>query len=460
MLIRFRIKGFKSLEDVDLRFGALTVLVGPNDSGKSNVLDAINFLSRLCDGSVADAAAGVRPSAALSRDAVSIFSVTRHGRAETMTLTADFLVDQHVADHQGHRGTSAATALRYQVCLRRQLETAAAPAGIVIESETLEGISSAELADHIGFDMAPSFLESLHAGASSKHFLSMDADHPGTLLVAAEERGAPPTRFALGASARTFLSTCETIERPTALAARREMQRWCVMRLEVAALRRPDGLHASPYLAPDGAHLPSVLERLNCDEAMVYRLAALVPRVTHITVDIDQLAGSKTFHVETVGEGRIDAASLSDGTLRMLAFAAIAMDPDPDGLICIEEPENSLHPSALRLLVNLIGETVVDARFPVDADNPLRQILLVTHAPNIVQAAGIDDVLVAATYNRDGARFSIFSPLAGSWRARSGVPSAVGFGALLSYLESGDGDAVEADSPASVLRSYRHLPST
>ncbi|MFN4878278.1 MAG: AAA family ATPase, partial [Aphanizomenon sp.] len=46
-LISARIKNFKSLGDVDLNFRDLTILVGPNASGKSNCLEALRFLSKL-----------------------------------------------------------------------------------------------------------------------------------------------------------------------------------------------------------------------------------------------------------------------------------------------------------------------------------------------------------------------------------------------------------------------------
>ncbi|MCP4654699.1 MAG: AAA family ATPase, partial [bacterium] len=46
MLKRLAIRGFKSLEDVVLEVPCLTVLFGPNAAGKSNVLDAVQMLSR------------------------------------------------------------------------------------------------------------------------------------------------------------------------------------------------------------------------------------------------------------------------------------------------------------------------------------------------------------------------------------------------------------------------------
>jgi predicted ATPase len=48
MLERLRIKNFKLLRDVDLEFSAdvPTVLIGPNASGKSTVIEVLDFLSR------------------------------------------------------------------------------------------------------------------------------------------------------------------------------------------------------------------------------------------------------------------------------------------------------------------------------------------------------------------------------------------------------------------------------
>ena len=48
MLRRLRVKNFKLLRDVDITFEAdiPTVLIGPNASGKSTVLEVIDFLSR------------------------------------------------------------------------------------------------------------------------------------------------------------------------------------------------------------------------------------------------------------------------------------------------------------------------------------------------------------------------------------------------------------------------------
>ena len=44
MITRLQVRNFKSLRDIDLAFGPLSVLVGPNMSGKSNIRDVFRFL--------------------------------------------------------------------------------------------------------------------------------------------------------------------------------------------------------------------------------------------------------------------------------------------------------------------------------------------------------------------------------------------------------------------------------
>ena len=47
MLKRIHIQGYKSLEDVEVSLCPLVVLFGPNAAGKSNLLDALQLLSKL-----------------------------------------------------------------------------------------------------------------------------------------------------------------------------------------------------------------------------------------------------------------------------------------------------------------------------------------------------------------------------------------------------------------------------
>ena len=43
---RVRLKNYKSIAECDVRLGPLTILIGPNGTGKSNFLDALALLAR------------------------------------------------------------------------------------------------------------------------------------------------------------------------------------------------------------------------------------------------------------------------------------------------------------------------------------------------------------------------------------------------------------------------------
>jgi predicted ATPase len=60
MLTRLRVSGFKNLVDVDLRFGSFTCIAGANGVGKSNLFDAIGFLSALAELPLMEAARSIR----------------------------------------------------------------------------------------------------------------------------------------------------------------------------------------------------------------------------------------------------------------------------------------------------------------------------------------------------------------------------------------------------------------
>jgi predicted ATPase len=75
---------------------------------------------------------------------------------------------------------------------------------------------------------------------------------------------------------------------------------------------------------------------------------------------------------------------MSDGTLKMLAYLMLMEDPDNAPLIGIEEPENGLHHQLLAQLASYFKEFAGKPRGP--------QVLLTTHAPNLVDALTPDEV--------------------------------------------------------------------
>jgi predicted ATPase len=69
----------------------------------------------------------------------------------------------------------------------------------------------------------------------------------------------------------------------------------------------------------------------------------------------------------------LDAAELSDGTLRYLLWIAALLTPRPPALMVLNEPETSLHPELLPALARLIGRV-----------SDTTQVVVVTHAERLI----------------------------------------------------------------------------
>jgi predicted ATPase len=68
----------------------------------------------------------------------------------------------------------------------------------------------------------------------------------------------------------------------------------------------------------------------------------------------------------------VPASVLSDGTLRFAAITAAFFQPDMPGVMTIEEVENGIHASRVRLLVELLRNR---------AEAKKTQIMVTTHSP-------------------------------------------------------------------------------
>ena len=71
---------------------------------------------------------------------------------------------------------------------------------------------------------------------------------------------------------------------------------------------------------------------------------------------------------------------MSDGTLRVLGILLAVYQVSPPSLIAIEEPEASIHPAALEVLVDILK-----------SGSHKTQILITTHSPDILDYKNIRD---------------------------------------------------------------------
>ena len=199
-------------------------------------------------------------------------------------------------------------------------------------------------------------------------------------------------------------------------------------------MRRADPLVATPYLTTQGGHLHATLHRVantptidQLDVQQIYgfiktSLAPLFP-IKGLEVEIDPVRQLLMTQVQpSLSGAKVPARALSDGTLRFLALAVLREDPEFNGLLCIEEPENGIHPNKMEILVNLLKEMTVDTTCEPDEYNPMRQVIIATHSPTLVQLLSEEDLLIAiesTTRGPSGKPTTVCAcwPLSGTWRS-------------------------------------------
>jgi len=446
MLTRLKVSGFKNLLDLDVHFGPFTCVAGVNGAGKSNLFDAVRFLGALADRSLVEAAQSVRASGGgRATDIESLFFRAGSESVAEMSFTAEMIVPGQAVDDLGQTARPSITFVQYSLGLGRREDGAGLGrlGPLEIRKEELIHINLGEAYKHLPFPhRAATWRRSAVAGLRRAPFISTE-DEGGKRVVTVHQDGGGggPRGVEAQTLPRTVLSAASAAENPTALVARREMQSWRLLQLEPSCLREPDDLGAPTSLGANGAHLVATLAYLagaggrqetdggarpaaprQVYEQVAARLADLVEDVGEVRVDADEKRELLTLLVSDRAGTTHAARALSDGTLRFLALAVLEIDPRAAGLLCLEEPENGIHPARIPAMLRLLQEIPTDVESEVGGDNPLRQVIVNTHSPAVVAQVPDDSLLLAepreVSLGGRRAPSVAFRCLAGTWRAQ------------------------------------------
>ncbi len=426
MLLRLRIRGFKNLRDVTVRFGPLTCFVGPNGVGKSNLFDALQFLRALAESDIQTAAQAVRSPVTGAFGPRDLLWGARPD--EVMAFEADMLVPRNVIDDFGRAGEPATTLLTYGVAFRYVEKPAPR---LELAEEWLAPIKAGDAKQMLGFPHSADFRRSaIKPSRRIGRFISTEREPEGVKLLLHQDGGSRGQPFPAGLSPRTVLGGTNAIEYPTVLAARREMASWQLLHLEPSVMRAPDPFGGISRVDERGGHIAAALARLVSLEsspgstfaAAANALATLVPEVKSIRIDCDEARQQLSLAVTMQGmDYPLGPRALSDGTLRFLALVIMQLDPKAGDVLCMEEPENGMHPGRIPAMVSLVRDFAVDPRSPVDDDNPPRQVILNTHSPDVVRQLNTDEVLFVELVEGPDGRSASVSAVEGGWR--EGVPT-------------------------------------
>jgi len=148
-----------------------------------------------------------------------------------------------------------------------------------------------------------------------------------------------------------------------------------------ASIRQPTVTRMEKRVDPDGQNLVSVMHTLYTNDREFKKDINLAMRAA-FGDDFDELvfppAADQRIQMRIRWKSlkrEQSAADLSDGTLRFLFLLTVLASPSPAPIIAIDEPETGLHPSMLPLV----------AEYAVEASRR-SQIIFTTHSPQFLDA--------------------------------------------------------------------------
>lgn len=363
LITRLAVSGYRSLRDVVLEVGQLTLITGANGSGKSSLYRALRLLAETAQG---------RLVASLAAEG---------GLSSTLWAGPERFSREMLSGRQAVQGTVRTG----PVSLR--LGFAGADFGYAVDLGLPDPTHP--------FQRDPEIkVEAMWTGEMLGR-ANLFAERRGP-LVSLRRADSGEWRHASGelSAFDSMVTHCaDPADGLELLLMRERMRNWRFydnLRTDAdAPARRPQVMTYTPVLASDGGDLAAAIatilaigEREELEETIEDAFPGCQVLVQggddHGVVEMRQPGLLRPLHVR----------ELSDGTLRYLLLSAALLSPRPPDIMVLNEPEASLHPSLLaplaRLLVRASART---------------QIILVSHSERLIQGlrrdGGIEEIRLA-----------------------------------------------------------------
>jgi len=378
MIIGISIKNFKAIKDLGriLPLRRFHVLVGPNASGKSTFLDAIDFVKDCLQH-------GPRKAVEMRVPEFRDLTYMRQGGS----VEIEFWIDIGAM-----LPSQVNNLIHYRLAVREDDKH-----GVCVDDESLKQYAKSWFPVGKPFVVNPKVKPRRLLGKTSR----------GTDFYQ-REIGSYQDSFNFGLDKLTLSATPPDVKRyPTANAIRLFLtQSIRYVQLNSRAMREPCPATRPTDLELDGTNLARVVGRLHgkCNgsdkrDGMVHYPDTLQRWTDHLRYALPGIkeigwAKREPDNAEFIVlkyENGLECPSwlVSDGTLRMLALTLLAFLPPDAGIYMIEEPENGVHPKGIEIILRSLSTI------------PETQLLLATHSPLVVQQVG-KDPLLCFTYTDRG----------------------------------------------------------
>jgi predicted ATPase len=324
--------GYRSLCDLRLGLGQLTVITGGNGTGKSNVYRALRLLVDAAEGNLGRALAreGGMPSA--------MFAGPDRPTASTGGQRLNIGFSDGAIAYELRLGLPAIGGFPYDPEVKEEtIRTVIKPRVNLLERRNTSAMLRDEQGNRVAFGAQIDIYESV---------LSQLAE---------------PHRY------------------PVLSTLRERLRRWRFyhqFRSDAESPMRSAQIGSyTPVLAHDGSDLAAALATIVTDNHLVLR-EAIADAFDGAALVIDVERARFQLGLRMPGLFRtLTAAELSDGMLRYLALLAALYSPRPPELLVLNEPETSLHPSVLAPLAKQIVAAAKRS-----------QLIVVSHAAPLVDA--------------------------------------------------------------------------
>jgi len=342
MIERITIENFKSLRKVDLKLGRLNLFIGTNASGKSNLFDALRVLRGIADGLPVKETfeGGARTVAAETRPGI------RGGLAYAL----------YKAKAPGVARAAVSSQARMQI----------------------QFATSFGKADYqFGFNSA---------GATTREDLAKDGkeifffDGSDAYFRISERELTPcyPNPFLGSQVILAFRTGLAGAHKDFVDAWRKHLLSIQFLELVPDVLRRYGAASDIPGMGEHGENFASLVRHI-CGDAKKKNgylswLQELRPQEVEDVTTLSGAVGEPLFALQEGGR-EFPAPVLSDGTLRFSAITASLFQPDMPEVLTIEEIENGIHASRLRVVVELLRSQAATAK---------TQVLATTHSPLVL----------------------------------------------------------------------------
>lgn len=328
-LEKVHIKNFLSLRDVELPLKPLTVLVGPNASGKSNILNALRLLNTVIT-------AEELPPVEFIQDRLWA------GEANQITFQLQAKVEE--------------TPTLYKLKLKAEINNPFVAEELLVKSVKVISIhdGQGQVKDENG--------ENLTSYKSNKLALKSAGDYgykPNTSIL---------TEFIKGWEFYDF--------RPEYM---RRYSGGFPFIIENTSLKE---LRESPKLDDDGSTLSALLSYWHENTPERFQsVSESLAASTNIRIAQNEIDGDNQLCLLEGYEQPIPLKRASDGTLRLVAYYVLLNEPVLPPLIAIEEPERNLHPGALADIANVIEQISEHS-----------QVIITTHSSQLLDAFNSDNL--------------------------------------------------------------------